>query len=27
MAQELPVGQGLHIIEDSLSHSDTPHSV
>jgi hypothetical protein len=27
MAQQLPVGQGLLIIEDSWSHSDTPHSV
>jgi hypothetical protein len=27
MAQEPPVGQGLLIIEDSWSHSDTPHSV
>ena len=27
MAQEPPVGQGLLIIEDSRSHSDTPHSV
>ena len=27
MAQQPPVGQGLLIIEASLSHSDTPHSV
>jgi len=27
MAQQPPVGQGLLIIEDSLSHSDMPHSV
>jgi hypothetical protein len=27
MAQQLPVGQDLHMIEDSWSHSDTPHSV
>ena len=27
MTQEPPVGQGLLIIEDSRSHSDTPHSV
>jgi hypothetical protein len=27
MAQQPPVGQGLLIIEDSWSHSDTPHSV
>jgi len=27
MAQQSPVGQGLLIIEDSRSHSDTPHSV
>jgi len=27
MAQEPPVDQGLLIIEASLSHSDTPHSV
>jgi hypothetical protein len=26
MAQQPPVGQGLLIIEDSQSHSDTPHS-
>jgi len=27
MAQQPQVGQGLLIIEDSRSHSDTPHSV
>jgi hypothetical protein len=27
MAQQPPVGQGPLIIEDSLLHSDTPHSV
>jgi len=27
MAQQPPVGQGLLIIGDSRSHSDTPHSV
>jgi len=27
MAQQPPVGQGLHIIEASRSHSETPHSV
>jgi len=27
MAQQPPVGQGLRFVEDSLSHSDTPHSV
>jgi len=27
MAQKHPMGQGLLIIEDSLLHSDTPHSV
>ena len=27
MAQRPPVGQGLLIIEDSWSHSDTPHTV
>jgi len=27
MTQQPPVGQGLLIIEDSPSHSDTPHSV
>jgi len=27
MGQQPPVGQGLLIIEDSLSHSDTPHSL
>jgi hypothetical protein len=27
LAHELLVGQGLLIIEDSRSHSDTPHSV
>jgi len=26
-AQQPPVGQGLLIVEASLSHSDTPHSV
>jgi len=26
MAQQPPVGQGLRIIEDSWSHSETPHS-
>ena len=27
MAQQPPVGQGLLIIEDSLSYSDTPETV
>jgi len=27
MVQQPLAGQGLHIIEDSRSHSDTPHSV
>jgi len=27
MAQQLPVGQGLLIVKDSPSHSDTSHSV
>ena len=27
MVQQRPVGQGLLIVEDSWSHSDTPHSV
>jgi len=27
VAQQTLVGQGLLIIEDSLLHSDTPHSV
>jgi hypothetical protein len=27
MVQQLPVGQGLLIIESSRSHSDTPHSL
>jgi len=27
IAQQPPVGQGLPIIEASLSHSDTPHSI
>jgi len=27
MTQQPPVGQDLFIVEDSLSHSDTPHSV
>jgi len=27
MTQQPPVGQGLLIVEDSLSYSDTPHSV
>jgi len=27
LAQQTPVGQGLLIIEDSWSHSGTPHSV
>jgi len=27
IAQQPPVGQGLLIIEDLRSHSDTPHSV
>jgi len=27
MVQQPPVGQGLLIVEDSWSHSDTPHSI
>jgi hypothetical protein len=27
MAQQPPVGLGLHTVEDSRSHSDTPHSI
>jgi hypothetical protein len=27
MVQQPPVGQGLHTVEDSRSHSDTPHMV
>ena len=27
MAQQPPVGRDVQIVEDSLSHSDTPHSV